>query len=182
MTVNLTRHRATRRANRPHPDHNYPVARLEYYHDDSAPPANSMTPTAFAAVRDDQGRILLVRRGDSGNWELPGGRVELGETAVTAAEREVVEESGVTIKVTRLAGIYTDPGHVMVYPATGEARQQFAVCFHALPVDGQPHPDHDETCEAAWIDPTRLDELPIHPSMRLRIAQALNEPDTPHIG
>ena len=44
----------------------------------------------------------------------------------TAAEREVVEESGVAIKVTRLAGVYTDPGHVMVYPATGEARQQFA--------------------------------------------------------
>src|SRR4051812_13628167 len=92
-----------------------------------------MTPTAFAAVRDEQGRVLLVRRSDSGNWELPGGRVELGETATTAAEREVVEESGVAIKVTRLAGVYTDPGHVMVYPDTGEARQQFAVCFHALP-------------------------------------------------
>jgi 8-oxo-dGTP pyrophosphatase MutT (NUDIX family) len=158
------------------------VARQEYYHDTDAPPANSMTPTAFAAVRDDQGRVLLVRRRDSGNWELPGGRVELGESATTAAEREVVEESGVTIKVTRLAGVYTDPGHVMVYPSTGEARQQFAVCFHALPVDGQPHPDHHETCEAAWIDPARLDTLPIHPSMRLRIDQALTEPNTPHIG
>ena len=87
-----------------------------------------------------------------------------------------------TIKVTRLAGVYTDPGHVMVYPCTGEARQQFAVCFHALPFDGQPHPDNHETCEAAWIDPARLDPRPIHPSMRLRIAQALTEPNTPHIG
>ena len=102
------------------------MSRQEYYHDAEAPPANSMTPTAFAAVRDDQGRVLLVRRRDSGNWELPGGRVELGESVTTAAEREVVEESGVAIKVTRLAGVYTDPGHVMVYPATGEARQQFA--------------------------------------------------------
>ena len=157
------------------------MSRQEYYHDAEAPPANSMTPTAFAAVRDDQGRVLLVRRRDSGNWELPGGRVELGESATTAAEREVVEESGVAIKVTRLAGVYTDPGHVMVYPATGEARQQFAVCFHALPLDGQPDPDHEETCEAAWIDPTRLDTMPIHPSMRIRIVQALTEPDTPHI-
>jgi ADP-ribose pyrophosphatase YjhB (NUDIX family) len=157
------------------------VARAEYYHDANTPPANSMTPTAFAAVRDEQGRVLLVRRSDSGNWELPGGRVELGETATTAAEREVVEESGVAIKVTRLAGVYTDPGHVMVYPDTGEARQQFAVCFHALPVDGQPQADHDETCEAAWIAPDHLDVLPIHPSMRLRIVHALTEPDTPHI-
>jgi hypothetical protein len=42
------------------------VPRREYYHDDTAPPANSMTPTAFAAVRDDQGRVLLVRRGEIG--------------------------------------------------------------------------------------------------------------------
>ena len=69
----------------------------------------------------------------------------------------------------------------MAYPDTGEARQQFAVCFHALPVDGEPHPDHDETCQAAWIEPDCLDRLPIHPSMRTRIVHALTEPDTPHI-
>ena len=55
------------------------------------------------------------------------------------------------------------------------------MCFHALPVDGQPHPDHHETCDTAWIDPAGLDTLPIHPSMRLRIDQALTEPNTPHI-
>ena len=70
----------------------------------------------------------------------------------------------------------------MVYPNTGEARQQFSVCFHALPVDGHPHPDHDETCEAAWFDPIRIDQMPIHPSMRIRIVQVLTEPDDPHIG
>jgi 8-oxo-dGTP pyrophosphatase MutT (NUDIX family) len=163
------------------PNHPGGMDRQEYYHDAEAPAANSIPPTAFAAVRDDQGRVLLVRRRDSGNWELPGGRVDLGESATAAAEREVVEESGVSIKVTRLAGVYTDPGHIMVYPATGEARQQFAVCFHALPVDGQPEPDHDETCEAAWIHPAQIDTLPIHPSMRLRIVQALNAPNTSHI-
>jgi hypothetical protein len=47
---------------------------------------------------------------DSGNCELPARGVELGETAATAAERKVVEECGVAIKVTRLAGIFTDPG------------------------------------------------------------------------
>jgi ADP-ribose pyrophosphatase YjhB (NUDIX family) len=156
------------------------VDREEYYHDADAPPANSMAPTAFAAVRDREGRILLVRRRDSGNWELPGGRVEFGEAAPAAVEREVVEESGVAIAVTRLAGVYSDPGHVMVYPDTGEVRQQFAVCFHADPVDGAPEPDHDETCQAAWIHPADLDGLPVHPSMQLRIRQALTNPDTSH--
>jgi 8-oxo-dGTP diphosphatase len=159
-----------------------PVTRKEYFHDRSAPPVNSITPTAFAAVRDGRGCVLLVRRTDSGNWELPGGQVEFGESAVTAAEREVAEESGVSICVTRLAGVFTDPGHVMVYPATGEARQQFAVCFHAEPRCGEPQPDHDETCEAAWVDPAELARLPIHPSMRKRITHALNEPHIPYVG
>jgi ADP-ribose pyrophosphatase YjhB (NUDIX family) len=152
------------------------VGRREYYHDEDAPRPNTLRPTAFAAVRDGEGRLLLVRRVDTGNWELPGGRVELGESATTAVQREVTEESGVRITVTQLAGLYTDPRHVMVYPVTGEVRQQFAVCFHAEPLEGQPRPDHDETCEAAWIDRAQLDVLPIHPSMRLRIDDALAEP------
>ena len=113
--------------------HRIGVARQEFYHDEAAPPANSLAPTAFAAVCDAAGRLLLVRRMDSGNWELPGGRVEFGEDATTAVEREVAEESGVTISVSRLVGVFTDPRHVMVYPDTGEVRQQFAVCFHAVP-------------------------------------------------
>ena len=156
--------------------------RNEYYHDVDAPAANSVTPTAFAVARDDAGWVLLVRRADTGLWELPGGRVELGESATVAAEREVAEESGVTVKVTRLAGVYTDPGHVMAYPSTGEIRQQFAVCFHAKAVTGLPHPDQHETCEAAWFHPARRHGLPIHPSMRLRLEQALAESDEPHLG
>ena len=93
---------------------------------------------------------------------------------MVAAEREVAGGSGVTVKVRQLAGVYTDPGHIMVYPTTREVRQQFAVCFHALPVDGQPHLDHDETCEAAWFDPRRITELPVHPSMWVRITDALD--------
>jgi ADP-ribose pyrophosphatase YjhB (NUDIX family) len=154
------------------------MARQEYYHDPDAPPANSLSPTAFAAVRDDEGRILLVRRADTGNWELPGGRVELGESAEVAAVREVAEESGVIIRIIDLMGVYSDPGHIMVYPATGEARQQFAVCFHALPVEGGPAPDHDETCEAAWVHPRQVPRIPMHPSMRRRISDALSR----HIG
>lgn len=143
--------------------------------------SNSVAPSAFAVVRDDAGRVLLVRRADNGYWELPGGRVDLGESAPTAAEREVAEESGMTVKATRLAGLYTDPGHIIVYPESGEARQQFAVCFHALPVEGQPHPDGHETCEAAWVPVDRLDGLAMHPAMRRRVTDALDEPNVPHL-
>jgi ADP-ribose pyrophosphatase YjhB (NUDIX family) len=139
------------------------VARQEYFHDDTAPVPNSMSPTAFAVVRDDRGWILLVRRSDSGNWELPGGRVELGEDAAIAAEREVVDESGVMITVSRLAGIYSDPGHVMVYPSTGEARQQFAA---STPVASRANPIPTTTRPAkppgSTLPPRRTTDPPEH--------------------
>lgn len=93
-----------------------------------------------------------------------------------ALAREVAEESAVTIKVLRLAGVYTDPGHVMAYPG-GEIRQRFALCFHAIAVSGDAHPDHDEMTQAAWIDVDELDRLPIHASVRLRLDHALHKPD-----
>ena len=60
---------------------------------------------AGAVVRDDAGRLLLVRRGRepaAGSWSLPGGRIEPGETAAEAAAREVLEETGLQVSVGEL--------------------------------------------------------------------------------
>ncbi|WP_246537806.1 NUDIX domain-containing protein [Saccharopolyspora endophytica] len=161
----------------------YPVGvpRLsEYYHDPHAPLANSLAPTSFAVVRNAQGRVLLVQRIDTRNWELPGGKVNFGESALDTVVREVNEEAGILITVTGLAGIYTDPGHVMAY-SNGEVRQQFAMCFHATPLRGDPRPDHEETINAEWVEPGALDTLPIHPSMQLRLSQAMKRPEQVHL-
>jgi 8-oxo-dGTP pyrophosphatase MutT (NUDIX family) len=85
------------------------AVRLEYDHQPDAPAATCVAPCAFAAVRDITGRLLLVRRCDTGDWELPGGHVDPGESAADTAVRETVEESGITVEITGLAGIYTDP-------------------------------------------------------------------------
>jgi 8-oxo-dGTP pyrophosphatase MutT (NUDIX family) len=156
------------------------VRQAEYYHDPAAPTANSVRPTVFAATRTNSGLLLLGRRSDTLNWELPGGRVDIGESAVDALLREVVEETGVRISVTGLSGVYTDPGHVMVY-ANGEVRQQFSLCFHAHPTGGDPRPDNDEFLNVAWLSPDELDHLTIHPTMRLRIDHALTEPHHVHL-
>jgi ADP-ribose pyrophosphatase YjhB (NUDIX family) len=58
-------------------------------------------------VLDDQGRMLLIRRGQEpaiGTWSLPGGRVEAGESDATATTREVLEETGLVVEVGRLVG------------------------------------------------------------------------------
>lgn len=157
------------------------MARIEYYHDKAAPTPNSLAPTAFAVVRDGVGRVLLVRRADTGDWELPGGRLDPGESVLQAVRREVAEESGVTIAVTGISGLYSDPGHILHYPETGESRQVFAVCFHARPIAGQPSADGRETVDAAWCELVQLRDLSIHPSMRLRITHAVTEPTRTHI-
>lgn len=157
------------------------MARMEYYHDVAAPQARELLPAAYAIVRNGLGQVLLVRRDDDGYWELPGGRVEVGESASAAAAREVAEEAGVTIKITGLAGVYSDPGHVLVYPGANTAiYQQFAVCFHAFTPARHATPDQKETSAAAWCDPEHATQLVMHPAVRQRLTDALTDPHRAH--
>jgi 8-oxo-dGTP diphosphatase len=159
-----------------------PGVRREYDHQPDAPAASCVAPCVFAAVRDIAGRLLLVRRCDTGDWELPGGHVDPGESASDAAVRETAEESGMTVEVTGLVGIYTDPGHVIADPRAGPVRQPFAVCFHARPLSGSPGGDQVETSEARWFSTGDIPALPIRPAVRLRIGHALTPGRPCHIG
>ncbi|MGY1753490.1 NUDIX hydrolase [Blastococcus sp. SYSU D01042] len=154
--------------------------RRVYYHDASAPTASVVTPSVFVAVVGDGGRLLLVRRCDSGCWELPGGRVDVGETAVQAAVREAAEEAGVRVVVTGLVGVFSDPGHV-IRSRQGEVRQQFALVFRARAVGGVPRGDERETSAAAWVGVDALDHLPVEAPVRLWIDASLAGDDAPRL-
>lgn len=63
-----------------------------------------------AAARTADGRLLLIRRADSGKWALPGGTLEWGERLRVAIEREVLEETGAQVReLGELLGVYSDP-------------------------------------------------------------------------
>ena len=62
---------------------------------------------AGCIIFDEQGRLLLQKRTDCGEWGFLGGMVELGESVEEAAVREVKEESGLDVKVTSLYGVYS---------------------------------------------------------------------------
>jgi ADP-ribose pyrophosphatase YjhB (NUDIX family) len=67
-------------------------------------------PVAAAIPVDDDGRVILLRRGfepGQGLWTFPGGFVDLGESVEEAARREVDEELGMAIEVERLVGVYS---------------------------------------------------------------------------
>jgi 8-oxo-dGTP pyrophosphatase MutT (NUDIX family) len=153
---------------------------MEYYHDATAPQAHSLLPTAYAIVHNHVDQILLVQRTDDGYWELPGGRIEVGETPSSAAVREVAEETGVTIEITGLAGIFSDPAHILAYPHENNTYQQLAVCFHATSPARDAHPDGKETSAAAWFHPHQAAQLAMHPAMRQRLTHALDKPHQPH--
>ena len=140
------------------------MPRRDFYNDPAAPPANSVVPSVVAAVLNDNGELLMLHRTDNNLWALPGGGHDIGESIADTVVREVREETGITVEVISLTGVYTNPHHVMAYD-DGEVRQQSS-----------------ESREVLWVPPEQLDELDIHPSMRLRIDHALSGRSHPHIG
>jgi ADP-ribose pyrophosphatase YjhB (NUDIX family) len=157
------------------------MARTDYYDDPNAPVPNSIVPGGSAVVLDDRGRVLLHRRRDSGLWALPGGVMDLGETITEAVAREVCEETGVTVEITGLVGIYSDPRHVIAY-SDGEVRQQFNICYRARPVAGTAHAT-DEASEVRWVHPRDVASLDMHHTQRLGLNHALDAARTePFLG
>jgi len=65
--------------------------RIDYYDEPTAPRANSLVPAVSVAVINEAGDLLLIRRTDNGNWALPGGAIDLGESVAQAAVRETFE-------------------------------------------------------------------------------------------
>ena len=146
------------------------ATRIDYFDDPATPAANSMVPSVNVIVADDAGRILLIRRTDNGNWAVPGGAIDLGESMIDAAVRETREESGIDCEITGLVGIFTDPRHVIHYTSNDEVRQEFSILLTGHAISGQPTPS-SETSDVQWIEPARLPELPMDRSMRLRLAK-----------
>ena len=89
-----------------------------------------------AAIFDEQKRVLLTKRQDNGQWCLPSGGLEPGESAAEACEREVLEETGLSVRTKRLVGVYSHPDQLVVY-ADGNKVQIVALHFEAEIIGGE---------------------------------------------
>jgi len=147
-------------------------SRVEYWNDTNAPAPNSLVPACGILAVDDQGRLLLQRRRDTGQWALPMGKMELGETPSQCAIRETREETGITVEVTGILGIFSDPGHIVAY-GDGEIRQEYEVILLGRPVSGTPMVN-DEASDVAWVPPGELGKLDIHPTQWRQINHFLS--------
>lgn len=114
---------------------------------------------ASAVIRDDDGRILLVRRGHppaQGLWSLPGGGVEPGETLEQAAVREVAEETCLIVEV--------DKEVWRVVVALSSEADYDVHAFSCRVLSGQPEAA-DDADEVAWWAREQLGQLPLTPHL-----------------
>jgi 8-oxo-dGTP pyrophosphatase MutT (NUDIX family) len=105
--------------------------------------------SATACVRDDQGRVLWQKRGDTGTWALPGGMIERDENIHDCLLREVFEETGLEVRMTRLVGIYSSPDFDVSYP-NGDQVQPVAITFECHVIGGALQADGLESLALVW--------------------------------
>ena len=149
------------------------MGRTEYWYDENAPKPNTLIPACnMLAARETDGAILLQRRRDTGQYALPGGAMDIGESPAQCAVRECKEETGVDVMPIGLLGVYSLPEHVVAH-TDGEIRQAYEVTVIGRPVGGEPTVN-DEADDVRWVLPGDLDSYDIHPSMRKQIAHYLD--------
>jgi 8-oxo-dGTP diphosphatase len=100
-----------------------------------------------AAIVDESGQLLAVRRRDNGHWEPPGGILELDETIQAGLVREVQEETGLEVEPQALSGVYKNMRRGIV-----------ALVFRCRIIDGEPRPTR-EAEQVSWLSPDEISNL-----------------------
>ena len=110
-----------------------------------------------AILFNDDGKFLLTQRTDNGQWCLPGGAVESGETVAEACEREVFEETGLNVRVKRLVGVYSHSDQLVVYK---DGNKAFIVAIHfEVERTGGMHGLSNETTDFGYFSVDEMEKL-----------------------
>jgi ADP-ribose pyrophosphatase YjhB (NUDIX family) len=129
------------------------------------------TPLAVgdAAVIDDEGRILLIRRADNGKWAMPGGALEVGETPAEGVVREALEETGVHCRPVSLVGVFDSR-----FCGTTSRYHMYQFVFLCEPLDCQEMAEAShavEVTDKGWFPEDGLPEN-LDPGHKVRVPEA----------
>ncbi len=111
-------------------------------------PASALRLGVMTAVIDESRRVLLSQRSDLKVWNLPGGRLDAGESVVEAAAREVQEETGLIVEMTHPVGLYYLAGW-----------ERLNILFAARPVGGSLLSQSDETTNNRFFAADAMPEM-----------------------
>ena len=120
-----------------------------------------------------EGRVLLVKRGHApglGLWSVPGGLVDLGETTVDAARREVDEETGLTVRIAGLVGVLDR----VTRDAEGRVRYHWVLIdYLAIPESTETLTAGSDAAEVRWVTIDEVERLPITEGLMDMIRRAV---------
>ena len=120
----------------------------------------------------DGGRVLLVQRGShpaKGLWSIPGGKVRLGETLSEAVEREMLEETGMRVRVGRLVAVYQR----LPKQETDGGQWHFVVLDYLCDAIGGRLRAGDDAASAGWFAIEDLVRVPLTPGAEEVIRKGL---------
>lgn len=117
---------------------------------------DEIRPGVGAVILNNAKEVLLLKRADKKQWALPTGTVEQCEPVQEAIVREIKEETGLTISVERLTGIYSHPDQQMFSYPSGKTVHFITNCFQCTTEGGNPEADKDEALEIGFFDTTDL--------------------------
>jgi ADP-ribose pyrophosphatase YjhB (NUDIX family) len=112
--------------------------------------------TTADAIIIEHGRVLLLSHAGLDEWMYPGGHVDPGEHPAAAAEREALEETGLTVAAENLVAVTVSP---MLTYANGDKAQHLEMAFACRIVSGEAHVADSESADVRWFPLGGLPEL-----------------------
>ena len=131
-----------------------------------------LAPSCAAAIFDPTRQTVLVtRRSDNGRLCMPSGAMDPGESTPECCAREILEETGLVVRVGRLVGVYSSPHHIVEY-RDGNRRQGLTLVFEAEPIGGELCVT-DETTEVGYFSPEQMNAMDVMEPTYEWVADAL---------
>ena len=118
-----------------------------------------LMPGAMVVLQREDGRVLITRRAEGGDWCLPAGAAEVGGSFAATALAEVAEEVGIDVAaedLTPYGSLSAAETHTIRYP-NGDVTHCFALLFLVRGWHGEPRPDGEEVDEVRFVE---LDDVP----------------------
>src|SRR5438067_1554235 len=128
-------------------------------------------PTVSILTFDDRKRVLLVRHAEGDDWTTPGGMIEPYETPADAAVREMWEETGLHVALTRIVGVFGGEICTSRY-ANGDKLAWVSTLFAAETLGGAPKPDGEETLEVRYFAPDEINAVRCKRHVRMYLEAA----------